>query len=89
MNVPLDDKNRLQKINIRTIRKGIQIIKRNGEVMNMVKVIKSGNAIITIRRPELSGEERERRMQAIHNAAAELIKASIDKEQRKEQVHEA
>lgn len=68
---------------------GIQIIKRNGEVMNMVKVIKSGNAIITIRRPDLTEEERERRMQAIHNAAAELIKASIDKEQRKEQVHEA
>lgn len=55
----------------------------------MVKTIKSGNAIITIRRPELSEEEREKRMQAIHNAAAELIKASIDKEQRKEQAKEA
>lgn len=55
----------------------------------MVKTIKRKNAIITIRRPELSEEERERRMQAIQNAAAELIKASLDKQQSKEKEKQA
>lgn len=36
-------------------------------------LINSGNAIIRVFIPELSQEERERRMKAIHKAAADLL----------------
>lgn len=36
--------------------------------------IKIDNCVIRITRPELTDEERRKRMQAIHNAAANLLK---------------
>lgn len=42
------------------------------------------NAIVTVRRPILTDEERAKRRQAIHDAAAALLKDYYEKELRKQ-----
>lgn len=47
------------------------------------KTIERADAVIRVFRPVLNDEERSRRMKAIHNAAAAVIKAQIDTNKRK------
>lgn len=47
------------------------------------KTIEKGNAVIRVYSPVLNDEERSRRMKAIHNAAAAVIKAQIEPKERK------
>lgn len=41
------------------------------------KTIESSNAIVRVFRPVLTEEERAKRMKAIHNAAAALLKETV------------
>ena len=47
------------------------------------KTIEKGNAVIRVFSPVLTDEERSRRMKAIHDAAAAVIKAQIEANRRK------
>jgi hypothetical protein len=46
------------------------------------KTIKSNSATIRVFSPVLTDDERAKRMKAIHNAAAALLKETIRKEQK-------
>ena len=47
---------------------------KNCDTYNNVQIIEHPNAIIRIHRPDITTEERERRMAQIHKAAASLLK---------------
>lgn len=48
---------------------------KNKDIYKEIKRMQSGNTVVNIHIPDLTEEERTRRMKAIHKAAENLMKA--------------
>lgn len=53
------------------------------DAIKEVRTIHFDNAVVTVRIPDLTEEERSRRMKEVSRAAEALIRASFDSEQEK------